>query len=120
MTEGFCWWDVTGQLSVQLKNIEIDAEVTAEFNLKDSSNILIADVLKFKLTWEWDWQRPIWMDWDNFVLLDVLTMVGVGFFELFTGGITKEIEKAEEKLNDLVFDNIPFCPKSDDKCEGQL
>ena len=25
----------------------------------------------------------------------------------------------KEKLNDLVFDNIPFCPKSDDKCEGQ-
>ena len=123
MTKGLCWIDLTGELKVTVRNVEIDAEVTADLDAKDLSNILIADVLKFDLSWKLDYLQDFEIDFRNDAgILDALTWLGVGFFELLTGEISKQINEAEETLKNKIRDMIPFCAKFDDKCkiEGQL
>ena len=123
MTKGLCWIDLTGELKVTLRNVEIDAEVTADLDAKDLSNILIADVLKFDLSWSLDYLQDFEIDFRNDAgILDALTWLGVGFFELLTGEISKNINEAEETLKNKIRDMISFCAKFDDKCkiEGQL
>ena len=122
MTEGLCAWDLTGKLKAKLSDVEIDAEVTAEFDAKDLSNILIADLLKFDLSWTME-LRDFDLDLNNDGgILDWILERMAGWYELFTKGISKKMNEAEGKLKNFILDKIPFCVKPDGECknEGQL
>ena len=109
--------DLTGTLKAKLKNVEIDAEVTADLNAKDLSNVLIADILKFDL--RWDGSPQIDVDFRNDAgILDWFLETGVGLYNAFDSGISKKLEEAEEKLKNFILDRIPFCvPNFDTKCK---
>ena len=114
-----CWWDLTGQGFAELSDLEIDAEITADFNPQDLSNLLIADVLKFGWKWSLRYVTDIHNDGN---IIDFLALLGASFYELFTGGISKELNGLKGKLKNFYLDKIPTCVKSDGKCknEGQL
>merc|ERR1712198_606782 len=111
----FCSMDLTGTLKAKLRNVEIDAEVTAELNPKDLSNVLIADLLKFDL--RWGGSPEIDLDFRNEGgIIDWFLETFVGFYEAFTNGISKKLNEAEEKLKNFILDTIPFCVKRDAGC----
>ena len=113
----FCGWDLTGTLKAELRNVEIDAEITADFDAKDLSNALIADLLNFDL--RWDGSPDIDLDLSNDGgVLDWFIETFVGFYDSFTNGISKKMNEAEEKLKNFILDMIPFCVKHDGKCKN--
>ena len=117
-----CWWDLTGELTATLKNVEIDAEVTAEINLNDL-NILIADVLKFDISLGGPPYDTIDVDLENDLgIIDMIIESIIGWFELLTNGISEKKKELVEKAKKFIIDMIPFCVKPDGKCknEGQL
>ena len=118
MTKGFCAWDLTGKLNAKLRDVEIDAEVTAEFDAKDLSNILIADLLKFDLRWYGSPDFDLDLNNDGGILDWILEQMA-GWYELFTQGISKKMNEAEEKLKNFILDKIPFCVKPDGECKNE-
>ena len=115
----FCSLDLTGTLKAKLKNVEIDAEITADLSAKDLSNALIADLLKFDLRWDGSPINSIDLDFANDGgIVDWFVEKFVGFYDLFTNGISKQINEAEEKLKNFIIDKIPFCIKRDGECKN--
>ena len=111
--------DLTGTLKAKLKNVEIDAEITADLSAKDLSNALIADLLKFDLRWDGSPINSIDLDFANDGgIVDWFVEKFVGFYDLFTNGISKQINEAEEKLKNFIIDKIPFCIKRDGECKN--
>ena len=110
--------DLTGTLKATFRNVEIDAEITGELDSKDLSNVLIADLLKFDLRWHDSPQIDLDLNNDGGIL-DWFLERFVDFYELFTNGISKKLNEAEEKVKNIILDKIPFCVKDDSKCKNE-
>ena len=122
MTEGLCWISLTGEGKVKLRDVEIDTEVTAEIYPKDS-NILIADVLKFNLSWGGSPFDTIDVDFNyDLGIIDMIIKAATVWYELLTNGISEKMNELREMAKNIIIDKIPFCATPDGKCrnEGQL
>ena len=109
--------DLTGTLKAKLKNVEIDAEITADLQAKDLSNALIADLLKLDVRWDGSPEFDLDLENDGGIL-DLLIEGFVSIYDFFTNEISKKMNEAEEKLKNLILDKIPFCVKPDGECKN--
>ena len=109
--------DLTGTLKAKLKNVEIDAEITADLSAKDLSNALIADLLKLDLRWDGSPEFDLDLANDGGIL-DLLIEGFVSIYDFFTNQISKKMNEAEEKLKKMILDKIPFCVKEDGECKN--